>query len=120
GHPGELEVLVVEPILVEDEDATLLEVAEVGLECGRIHRDQGVNLVARGEDFLAAEMELEARDAVDSSDGCADFGGEVRKGADVVAEDGGGVGELGACELHAVAGVAGETDGCMWELLGEM
>ena len=41
---------------------------------------------------------------------CADLGGEVREGREVVAEEGGGLGELGAGELHAVAGVAGEAD----------
>ena len=43
--------------------------------------------------------------------------GIVGQRADVVAEDGGGPGELGAGELHAVAGVAGEADGDAVELL---
>ena len=47
----------------------------------------------------------------------ADLGREVGQRADVVAEDGGGPGELGAGELHAVAGIAGEADGDSLELL---
>src|SRR5262249_42077377 len=38
--------------------------------------------------------------------GGADRGGEVGQGADVVAEQGRGVGQLGPCQLHAVAGIA--------------
>ena len=49
--------------------------------------------------------------------GGPDLRREVGERADVVAEDGGGPGELGAGELHAVAGVAGEPDGDAIELL---
>ena len=47
----------------------------------------------------------------------ADLGREVGQRADVVAEDRGGPRELGAGQLHAVAGVAGEPDGDALELL---
>ena len=47
----------------------------------------------------------------------ADLGREVRQGADVVAEDGGGPRELGPGQLHPVAGIAGEADGDPLELL---
>ena len=51
----------------------------------------------------------------------ADLGREVRQRADVVAEDRGRPGELGAGELHAVAGIAGEADRDPLELLdGEL
>ena len=40
----------------------------------------------------------------------ADLGREIRQGADFVADEGGGAGELVSGELHAVAGVTGETD----------
>src|SRR4029079_1292613 len=49
--------------------------------------------------------------------GCADLRGEVRQRADVVAEDRSCTGELGASELHTVAGVAGEPDRCSLEVL---
>jgi len=42
--------------------------------------------------------------------GARNLGGEVGQRADVVAEDGRGVGELGAGELHTVAGVARKTN----------
>ena len=44
--------------------------------------------------------------------------GKSGQGADVVAEDGGGPGELGPGQLHAVAGIAGEADRDPLELLG--
>src|SRR5206468_540575 len=47
----------------------------------------------------------------------ADFGREVREGGDVVADEGGRVGELRAGQLHAVAGVAGEADGDRFNFL---
>ena len=43
--------------------------------------------------------------------------GKSGQGADVVAEDGGGPGELRPGELHPVAGIAGEADGDALELL---
>ena len=36
---------------------------------------------------------------------------EVWESADVVADESGSVGELGARELHAIAGIPGKTDG---------
>jgi hypothetical protein len=55
-------------------------------------------------------MKLKPGNASKRADRCADFSGEIGKGADVVAKDGGDIGELGADELHAVARVAAEAD----------
>src|SRR5262249_44150397 len=43
--------------------------------------------------------------------------GETGKGGGSVATMGGGVGELRPCQLHAVAGVAGEADGDRFQFL---
>ena len=64
-----------------------------------------------------AEAELEAADAAKRAGRCPDFGGEVGQGADVVAEGGRDVGELGAGQLHAVAAVAAEANDDGIELL---
>ena len=66
--------------------------------------------VARGEDVEVGEVHLEAGDTGQGAGGRADLGREVRQGRDVVAELGGLGGEPVAGELHAVAGVSGETD----------
>src|ERR1700756_790707 len=55
-------------------------------------------------------MELVAADAGKSARRGANFGGEVGEGSDVVAVEGDGIGELAAGDLHAVAGITGETD----------
>ena len=59
---------------------------------------------------MLAEVELVAADAGQGAGRGADFSGEVWKGGDVVSDDGGGVGQLGAGELHSVSGVAREPN----------
>ena len=89
----------------------ILFIAYVGFQRRGVHGDERVEFVARRVNVEAAEVDLEAGDASQSTDRGANLGGEVGQGADVVAEDGRGVGELGAGELHAVAGVAAQADG---------
>jgi hypothetical protein len=108
---GLLEALLVEGILVDQQDAAVAEVFEVGHERGGVHGDEGVDRVAGGVDVVRGEVNLEARDAGLRTAGGADFSREVRERGDVVAGQGRGVGELRAGELHAVARVAAEADG---------
>ena len=79
---------------VDDEDAAGLEIGQVHLERGRVHRDQSVELIARRVDALAAELELEARHPEERAGGSADLGGEIRQRGDVVAGPGRLGGEL--------------------------
>ncbi len=95
---------------IHDADAAVLQVADVGLERGRVHRHQSADLVTRGIHRLGRKVDLKTRHARDRALGRADFGRIVGEGGDVVAEDGAGVGQLRAGQLHAVAGVAGEAD----------
>ena len=111
------QVLRREGVLVDDQRAAGRQVPDVRLERGRVHGHQHVRLVARRVDLLGREADLEAADAGQGAGRGADLGGIVRQGADVVAEDGGGAGELRAGELHAVAGVAAEADGDALEFL---
>ena len=69
---------------------------------------------------MVGEVDLEARDAGQRAGGRADLGGEVGQRRDVVAEQRRLGGELRAGELHAVAGVAGETDDDLRELLDRL
>ena len=107
---GLLEVRLDERAGVDDQRAAVDEILEVGLERRRVHRDEHVGRVARRVDLRRREVELEARDAEQAAGRSADLGGEVRERRDVVAGLGGGLRELGAGELHAVARVAGEAD----------
>ena len=66
--------------------------------------------VARREDVVVGEVQLEARHARQGARGRADLGREVRQRRQVVAERRRLRGEPVAGELHAVAGVTGEPD----------
>ncbi len=108
---GLLQVLLVELVGVDDDRAAVFEVGEVHLQRRRVHGDEDVRLVAGRADVAARKVQLEAGDAGQGTGGRANLGGEVGQRRDVVADDGGGVGELRPRQLHAVAGVAGEADG---------
>ena len=84
--------------------------AQVRLQRGRVHGDQDIRRVARGEDVVVGEVDLEAGDAGEGAGGSPDLGREVRQRGDVVAELGRLGGEPVSRELHPVAGVAGEPD----------
>ena len=106
-----------EVVGVDDDRRALVQVAEVGAQRRRVHRDEHVGGVARGEDVVVGEVDLERRDARQGALGRADLGGEVGQRHQVVAEGRGLLGEAVAGELHAVAGVAGEPDDDAIQLL---
>ena len=81
-----LEVALVERIGVDDQRAALRQVRDVRLQRSRIHRDEHVRRVARREDVVVGEVELEAGDAGQRAGGRADLGREVRQRRDVVPE----------------------------------
>ena len=110
GVLGLLEVALVERVLVDDQRAADLEAVQVGLECGRVHRDEHVRLVAGGGDVVVGDLHLEGGHPVDGALWRADLGREVGEGGQVVAERGAHRGEAVAGQLHAVTGVAGESD----------
>jgi hypothetical protein len=104
------EIDLVELVLVDDDDAARLDVADIGLEAGRVHRHQGVDPVAGRVDVAGGEADLEPRHAIGRAAGGPDLRWKIGEGRDVVAEDGRGRRELAAGELHAVAGVAAEAN----------
>ena len=89
----------------------------LAFERRRVHRDQHVGGVARGQDVVVGEVDLERRDPGQRALRGADLGREVRQRHQVVAEDGRLLGEPVAGELHAVTGVAREPDDHPVELL---
>ena len=140
GHPGQvdrvhgvlLERLVVERAVgvaglrevalgevggVDDDRRALGEVAEVGPQRSGVHGDEDVGGVARREDVVVGEVDLERRDARQRALGGADLGREVGQRREVVAEGGRLLREPVAGQLHAVAGVACEPNDHAVELL---
>jgi hypothetical protein len=90
--------------------APALELRKVGLQRGRVHRDQHVRRVARSQDVARSKVDLECRHAGERARGRADLGGEVGQRRQVVAEHRGCIGEAAPGQLHAVAGVSREAD----------
>src|SRR5690606_26203928 len=104
-------ILVGETLFIDDERPAGDQVADVRHQRRRVHRDEDVELIAGGEDVFRGELQLEARDPGLRAPWGANFGRKVGKGRDVVAGEGGRVGQLRTDQLHSVAGVSGEPDG---------
>jgi hypothetical protein len=68
----------------------------------RVHRHEHVGRVARREDVLRGEVDLERRDAGERAGRRADLRREARERREVVAVLGGGLGEAAPGELHTV------------------
>ena len=107
---GLLEVALVEGVAVHDHGADAAEALQLGLERGGVHRHEHVGLVARREDVVVADVDLERRDAGERAGRGTDLGRVVGQRREVVAEDGGDAGESVAGQLHAIAGVTREAD----------
>ena len=114
---GLAQVAAGEVVGVDDDRRALLDVRQVGLEGGRVHRDQHVGGVPGREDVVVGEVHLEGRDTGQRALRGADLRGEVGQRRQVVAEGRGLLREAVTGELHAVTGVAGEPDDHAIELL---
>ena len=111
------EVALGELVGVGDDQPAARQVGDVGLQRRGVHRDEDVGTVARGQDVVVGDLNLERRNAGQRPCWCADLGGVIRLRRKVIAEQRGLGGEPVTGELHAVAGVAGETDDNLLELL---
>ena len=112
-----LEVALRERVHVHDERSAAREIPDVGAERGRVHRHEHVWVVARSEDVVVGEVDLEAGDAGERAGGRADLGGKVGERREIVAQHRRLACEAAAGQLHTVAGVAGEADDHLVELL---
>ena len=110
GVPGLGQVARGEVVGVDDDRGALGQVAEVGAQGRRVHRDQHVGGITGREDVVVGEVDLERRDAGQRALRGADLGREVGQRREVVAEDRGLLGEPVPGQLHAVARVASEPD----------
>ena len=117
GVAGLLQVAVVEGIGVQDQRAALREVVQLRLQRRRIHCHQHCRCITRGGDVKIGDAHLEGRDTGQRSLRGADLGGELGQRGQIVAECRGDARELVTGELHAVAGVAGEADDDLVDLL---
>src|SRR5690606_25706189 len=100
--------------------AALAQVRDVDLQRGGVHGHQDVHLVTGRVNVITAKVKLITRDAINGAGRGANLGGKVRHGAHVVAKDGRRVGELHTAQLHAVAGIAGKTDGGAGQVLDRL
>ena len=112
-----LQVPVVEGVGVDDDRPALREVAQVHLERRGVHRHEHARLVARREDVVVGEMDLEARHTGQRPGRRADLRREVGKRREVVPEDRRLAREAVTRELHPVTRVAREADDDPFEAL---
>ena len=111
------EVALGELVGVGDDQAAAGQIGDVGLQRCGVHRDEDVGAVARGQDVVVGNLDLERRDAGQRALRRADLGGVIRLRRKVIAEQRGLGGEPVTGELHAVAGVTGKTNDDLLELL---
>ena len=83
-----LEIPLVEFVQVDNQRSAPLQIREVRLQRGGVHRHERVDLVTRGEDVLARTIQLKTADARQSPLRGANLSGKVGQGAHIVAEGG--------------------------------
>src|SRR3546814_13186309 len=71
-------ISLVELALVSDDEAAGLQRDDIGLERGRVHRDQQVGFVARGVALGCAQIDLERRQLEKRALRRADFAEEIQ------------------------------------------
>ncbi len=118
GVPGLLEVPGLERIGVGDDRGARGQVGEIGLERRGVHGHEEVRHVTGSDDVEVRDVDLEARHSGDRARRGPDLGRIVRQGGQIVAERGAHVGEAVTDQLHAVAGVSGESDDDPFEDFG--
>jgi hypothetical protein len=107
---GFAQIRLGECLAIDDQHPVRLQIFEVDLQRRRVHRHQYVAGIAGREDLAGGKMQLEAAHAGERARRGADLRGKIRQRAEIVAGERRFDRELRAGELHAVAGVAGETN----------
>ncbi len=104
------QIVLLETVAIDDQDPIRLQVGNVHFQRRRIHGDQHVDGIARRVDLIRGEVQLKAADTGDRPRRGANFRRIVGERGNIIAVERRGIGELAAGDLHAVAGVARETD----------
>ena len=86
--PSFAEAIAIEWIGIDNDGPARIEIGQIGLERGRVHRHQHLRRVTRGVEIVGGKIDLIAAQPGDGSGRSADFGGNVGKGTDVVAHHG--------------------------------
>ncbi len=110
GHLRFAQVTLFETIAVDDQDPVGLQVRDIHFQRRRVHGNQHVDGVAGRVHLIRGEMELKSADAGNRPRRGANFRRIIREGRNIIAVKRGGIRKLVARNLHAVAGVACETD----------
>ena len=105
-----LQFALLERVGVDDDDAVLRHAGQIGPQRRRVEGDEHIRLISGRVDILRGELDLEPRHAGKRARRRADLGGKIRERRKVVADDGARVRELSSGDLHAIAGVPGESD----------
>ena len=106
-----LEIVFGELVGVDDQRPAFFQIGQINFQCRRVHGHQHIGLVAGRANVVAGKIQLEAADSGQAAGGRPNLGWKIRQSRDVVADDRRSVGELRPGQLHAVAGIAGKTDG---------
>ena len=114
---GLRQAAVVERVDVDDERRPLRQRGDVRPQRGRVHRHQDVRGIARRQDVVVGDVDLERGDAGQRAGRRPDLGREVRERRQVVAEQRARRREPVPGELHPVTGVPGEPDDYPVQLL---
>ena len=102
---GLLQCTFVEGIHVDDERPAANDVRKIRLQRSRVHGHQHARCVARGQDVVVRDVDLERRYPREGPRRSTDLCGEVGKGGRVVPEEGADGRELRPGQLDPVAGV---------------
>ena len=94
---------------VRDNQTAFAQRPDIGFQCGGVHRDQHVGLVASGVDCRRSKVNLKRRHTEKRPDWGADFGRKIRKCRKVIARQCGRQRKLSPSQLHAVAAVSGKA-----------
>ena len=104
------QVPILEGVAVDQDDRPLVHQVDVGLQGGRVHGHQDIGRIARGQDVVVGDVDLEGGDAVQRPRRGPDLRREVRERRQVVAHQRARCREAIPRQLHAVARVPGEPD----------
>ena len=93
---GKLQIFLGKAVLVHDQDAAWLQVRNIGDQRGRIHCNQRVQPIPWCENFFRGKLNLKSAHTRPRPSRCANLGGEVREGCDIISREGRSVRQLGS------------------------
>ncbi len=114
--PGLGQVAFGKGVIIDDQDAAILQIREVRLQRRGIHRDESAYPITRSPQLLRTKVELKPAHPGERTQRSADFRRKIGKRTDIVAEDRRCIRQLRTGKLHPIARVAAKTNGDFLEL----